>query len=83
MFLPNDRLPCDDIWLIETMIQCWEKEVEIKTFMKCRSFYTTHDNAEVKFCNTVVVCQFQPRHIHHVSMNIATSVIGGRRWHGI
>ena len=27
--------------------------------------------------------QCQLRHIHHASINIATSVLGGQRWHGI
>ena len=27
--------------------------------------------------------RFQLRHIHHASINIATSVHGGRQWHGI
>ena len=29
------------------------------------------------------LCRCQLRHINHVSINIATSIIGGRRWHGI
>ena len=28
-------------------------------------------------------CRCQLRHINHASINIATSIIGGRRWHGI
>ena len=29
------------------------------------------------------LCRCQLIHIHHASINIATSVLGGRRWHGI
>ena len=29
------------------------------------------------------LCQGQLRHIRHASINIATYVLGGRRWHGI
>ena len=29
------------------------------------------------------VCRCQLRHIHHAYINIVTSVLGGRRWHGI
>ena len=29
------------------------------------------------------LCWCQPRHIHHLLINIPTSVLGGRRWHGI
>ena len=31
----------------------------------------------------LLLCWCQLRHINHASINIATSVIGGRRWHGI
>ena len=29
------------------------------------------------------LCQCQLRHINHASINIDTSILGGRRWHGI
>ena len=29
------------------------------------------------------LCLYQLRYIHHASINIATSILGGRRWHGI
>ena len=29
------------------------------------------------------LCRCQLRHIHHASINIATSILGGRRWHDI
>ena len=31
----------------------------------------------------LLLCQCQLRHINHVSINIATSILGGQRWHGI
>ena len=65
------------------MIQCWEYEVEIQKLMKVHSCYTTCDNAEVALQHSVVVFLCQLRHINHSSNNIATSIIGGRRWHGI
>ena len=43
------------IWWIETMIQCWEYEVEIKTLMKVHLCYTTSDNDEVTLRHAVVV----------------------------
>ena len=43
------------IWWIETIIQCWEYELEIQTLMKGESCYTTHDNAEVTLRHAVVV----------------------------
>ena len=43
------------IWWIETMIQCWEQEVEIQTLMKVHVCYTTRDNAEVTLRHVVVV----------------------------
>ena len=43
------------IWWIETMIQCWEYEVEIQTLMKGHSCYTTRDNSEVTLQNVVFV----------------------------
>ena len=57
--------------------------MEIQRLMKGCSCYTTHDNSEVTLWNAVVLCQCQFRHIHHVSINIATSILGGRRWNGI
>ena len=43
------------IWWIETMIQCWEQEVEIQTLMKGHPCYTTRDDAEVTLQHIVVV----------------------------
>ena len=40
---------------IETMVQCWEYEVEIQTLMKGHSCYTTRGNAEVTLRHFVVV----------------------------
>ena len=37
------------------MIQCWELEVEIQTFMKVHSCYTTRDNSEVTLQHVFVV----------------------------
>ena len=43
------------IWWIETMIQCWEYEVDIQTLMKGHSCYTNRDNAEVTLWHAVAV----------------------------
>ena len=43
------------IWWIETMIECWEQEVQIQTLMKGNQCYTTRDNTEVKLRNAIVV----------------------------
>ena len=43
------------ILLIETIIQCWEQEVEIQTLMKGRPCYTNFDNSEVTLWSSVVV----------------------------
>ena len=51
--------------------------------MKSHSCYTTRDNAQVTLQHVLSLCRCQIRHINHVSINIATSIIGGRRWHGI
>ena len=40
---------------IETMIQCWEQEVEKQTLVKGHLCYTTRDNAEVTLRHAVVV----------------------------
>ena len=42
------------IWSIETMIKCWEQEVEIQTLMKGHSCYTTRNNYEVTLRHAVV-----------------------------
>ena len=43
------------IWWNETIIQCWEQEVEIQTVMKSYYFYKNRDNAEATLRNDVVV----------------------------
>ena len=43
------------IWWIETMIQCWEYEVEIQKLMKGHLCYTTRDNDEVKVHHAIVI----------------------------
>ena len=43
------------IWCIETMIKCWEQDVDIQILMKCHSCYKTRDNAEVTLRHAVVV----------------------------
>ena len=57
--------------------------MEIQTFMKVHSCYTTRDNSQLTLRHVFVVVLVQLRHINHASINIATSIIGGRRWHGI
>ena len=43
------------IWCIETIIQCWEQEVEKQTLMKGHQCYKTPDNSEVTLRHAVVV----------------------------
>ena len=43
------------IWLIETMTQCLEYDVEIKTLIKGHLCYTTHDNTELTLRHAVFV----------------------------
>ena len=43
------------IWWNETMIQCWEYEVEIQKLMKGHLCYTTRDNAEVSLLHAFVI----------------------------
>ena len=40
---------------IETMIKCWEYDVEIQTLMNCHSCYKTCDNAKVTLQHAVDV----------------------------